>query len=241
MICYIPSKGRPKTKTYKLFQEAGIEVIHFLEPQDYNNYNVTKKVNIEKDNKGITYVRNFMLEYAQKNREEWVIFCDDDVTSFGVYKGRTIKTGASIWNDILEKAKKLPFELIGINYAQHAWHEKKSYSINKKFAEVCVLMNVSKVEWRYEEDTKEDRDFQLETIKSGYGVLRFNHYWFRCPDVGTNKGGLFDLYKEKRDRLWAETLVKKWFPYAKVVIKNNRVDAKIDIKGFAKSLNKTVI
>ena len=81
----------------------------------------------------------------------------------------------------------------------------------------------------------------METIKSGYGVLRFNHYWFRCPDVGTNKGGLFDLYKEKRDRLWAETLVKKWFPYAKVVIKNNRVDAKIDVKGFAKSLNKTVI
>ena len=241
MICYIPSKGRPKTKTYKLFQEAGIEVIHFLEPQDYNNYNVTKKVNIEKDNKGITYVRNFMLEYAQKNREEWVIFCDDDVTSFGVYKGRTIKTGASIWNDILEKAKKLPFELIGINYTQHAWHEKKSYSINKKFAEVCVLMNVNKIKWKYEDDTKEDRDFQLETIKNGYGVLRFNHYWFSCPNVGSNKGGLFDLYKQKRDKLWAEKLVKKWYPYAKIVIKNERVDAKIDIKGFAKSLNKDVI
>lgn len=241
MICYIPSKGRPKTKTYKLFQEAGIEVIHFLEPQDYNNYNVPRKVNIEKDNKGITYVRNFMLDYAEKNSEKWVIFCDDDVTSFGVYKGRTIKTGASIWNDILEKAKKLPFELIGINYTQHAWHEKKSYSINKKFAEVCVLMNISKIKWRYEDDTKEDRDFQLETIKNGYGVLRFNHYWFSCPNVGSNKGGLFDLYKQKRDKLWAEKLVKKWYPYAKIVIKNERVDAKIDIKGFAKSLNKDVI
>jgi glycosyltransferase involved in cell wall biosynthesis len=241
MICYIPSKARPKTKTYKLFEEAGIDVVHFLEPQDYGSYIVPKKVSIEKDNQGITYVRNFMLDYAKKNGEEWVIFCDDDVTAFGIYDGKTVTKGSSIWKEILQKAKKLPFELIGINYVQHAWHEKKSYSINKKFAEVCVLMNVSKVEWRYEEDTKEDRDFQLETIKSGYGVLRFNHYWFRCPDVGTNKGGLFDLYKEKRDRLWAETLVKKWFPYAKVVIKNNRVDAKIDIKGFAKSLNKTVI
>ncbi len=241
MICYIPSKGRPKTKTYKLFQEAEIDVIHFLEPQDYNNYNVPKKVNIEKDNKGITYVRNFMLDYAKKNGQEWVIFCDDDVSSFGVYKGRTIKTGASIWNDILEKAKKLPFELIGINYTQHAWHEKKSYSINKKFAEVCVLMNVNKIKWRYEDDTKEDRDFQLETIKNGYGVLRFNHYWFSCPNVGSNKGGLFDLYKQKRDKLWAEKLVKKWYPYAKIVIKKERVDAKIDIKGFAKSLNKDVI
>jgi len=241
MICYIPSKGRPKTKTYKLFQEAGIDVIHFLEPQDYNNYNVSKKVNIEKDNKGITYVRNFMLDYAKNNGEEWVIFCDDDVTSFGVYKGRTIKKDASIWNDILDKAKKLPFELIGINYTQHAWHEKKSYSINKKFAEVCVLMNVKKIKWKYEDETKEDRDFQLETIKNGYGVLRFNHYWFSCPNVGSNKGGLFDLYKQKRDKVWAENLVKKWYPYARIVIKNERVDAKIDIKGFAKSLNKDVI
>ena len=241
MICYIPSKGRPKTKTYKLFQEAGIDVIHFLEPQDYNNYNVSKKVNIEKDNKGITFVRNFMLDYAKNNGEEWVIFCDDDVTSFGVYKGRTIKKDASIWNDILDKAKKLPFELIGINYTQHAWHEKKSYSINKKFAEVCVLMNVKKIKWKYEDETKEDRDFQLETIKNGYGVLRFNHYWFSCPNVGSNKGGLFDLYKQKRDKVWAENLVKKWYPYARIVIKNERVDAKIDIKGFAKSLNKDVI
>ena len=31
MICYIPSKGRPKTNTYKLFQEVGIEAVHFIE------------------------------------------------------------------------------------------------------------------------------------------------------------------------------------------------------------------
>ena len=241
MICYIPSKGRPKTKTYKLFEEAGIKVYHFLEPQDYGKYNVPNKVELGENDKGITYVRNFMLDFAEKNNEEWVIFCDDDVTSFGIYKNKTIKKGAGIWNEILEKAKKLPFELIGINYTQHAWHEKKTYSINKKFAEVCVLANVRKIKWRYEEDTKEDRDFQLQTIKNGYGVLRFNHYWFSCPDVGTNKGGLFDLYKNKKDRLWAEKLVKKWYPFAKVVLKNDRVDAKVDIKGYAKYLNKQVV
>ena len=241
MICYIPSKGRPKTKTYKLFEEAGIKVYHFLEPQDYGKYNVPNKVELGENDKGITYVRNFMLDFAEKNNEEWVIFCDDDVTSFGIYKNKTIKKGAGIWNEILEKAKKLPFELIGINYTQHAWHEKKTYSINKKFAEVCVLANVRKIKWRYEEDTKEDRDFQLQTIKNGYGVLRFNHYWFSCPNVGSNKGGLYDLYKEKRDRLWAEKLVKKWYPFAKVVLKNDRVDAKVDIKGYAKYLNKQVV
>ena len=144
MVCFIPTKGRVNTKTYKLFKEAGIEVKHFIEPNEFDLYEVPNKVNIKENNKGVTYVRNFMLNYARENDYEWVIFCDDDVNSFGVYNGKTVKKTAGIWNDILEKAKKLPFELVGINYTQHAWHEKTSYSINKKFAEVCVLMNIKK-------------------------------------------------------------------------------------------------
>ena len=240
MICYIPTKGRIDTKTYKLFEDAGIQVKHFIEPQEYELYKVPNKVDIKENDKGVTFVRNFMLNYAKENNHKWVIICDDDVKSFGIYNGKTVKKDAGIWLDILEKAKKLPFELIGINYTQHAWHEKTSYSINRKFAEVCVLMNMEKINWKYEDNTKEDRDFQLQTIKNGYGVLRFNHYWFSCPNVGSNSGGLSDLYKAKKDTIWAENLVKKWYPYAKLVNKKDRIDARIDIKGYAKSLNKTV-
>jgi len=229
MICYIPTKNRKHTKTYKLFEKAGIECKHFIEPKEFQDYDM-----------GVTYVRNFMLDYAKKNNEEWVIFCDDDVSAFGIYKNKTINIGASIWFDILKKAKKLPFELIGINYTQFAWSENKSYSINSKFAEVCVLINVKKINWRYTEFTKEDRDFQLQTIQNGYGVLRFNHYWFSCPSIGTNKGGLYDLYKEKKDTIWAGNIVKKWYPFAKLIRKKGKIDAKVDIKSFAKSLNKEV-
>tara|TARA_R110000744_G_scaffold2224_3_gene8935 strand:+ start:1832 stop:2557 length:726 start_codon:yes stop_codon:yes gene_type:complete len=240
MICYIPTKNRKNTKTYKLFEEAKIPVYHFIEPSEFDDYDVPNKINILENDKGVTYVRNFMLEHAKKNNEEWVIMCDDDVSSFGIHKGKTIKQGASIWKEILIYVKPLPFELIGINYTQHAWHETKVWSVNKKFAEVCVLMNVKKINWKYTKNTKEDRDFQLQTIKNGYGVLRFNKYWFACPDVGTNKGGAYDLYKNKVDLQWANALVKKWYPFAKIVKKNNRIDAKVDIKGFAKSLNKIV-
>jgi ATP phosphoribosyltransferase len=34
MICFIPTKGRLNTKTYKLFEAVGIEVYHFIEPQE---------------------------------------------------------------------------------------------------------------------------------------------------------------------------------------------------------------
>tara|TARA_R110002012_G_scaffold291202_1_gene485540 strand:+ start:1561 stop:2286 length:726 start_codon:yes stop_codon:yes gene_type:complete len=240
MICYIPTKGRHNTKSYKLFEEVGIKVLHFIEPAEIDLYDVPNKVDIKKNNQGISYVRNFMLEYAKKNQDEWVIFSDDDIQGFGIYNGKTIKKDASIWFDILERAKKLPFELVGINYKQHAWHEKTNYSINKKFAEVCVLMNVKKIKWNYKNNTKEDRDFQLQTIKNGFGVLRFNHYWFSCPNVGSNKGGLFDLYKNKKDIEWSKNIVKSWHPFAKLVRKKNRIDAKINIKEFAKSLNKIV-
>lgn len=241
MICCIPSKGRPSTKTYKLFESAGIPCYHFVEPQDIEAYAHHKNViNIEKNDQGISYVRNFVLKWSKQRNEEWVIVCDDDVSSFGYYATSTYRTDAIIWKTILEKARKLPFEIVGINYRQHSWHEKDSFSINKRFAEVCAAFNVKKINWEYKKDTKEDRDFALQTIKNGNGILRFNKYFFSCPDVGSNKGGLHELYAQKRDAIWAKKIVKEWSPFAKIVEKGGRIDAKIDIQAFAKHHNKVV-
>jgi hypothetical protein len=242
VICFIPTKGRFNTKTYKLFEDVGIKVYHFIEPQEIDNYIVPNKISILENDKGIGYVRNFMLNYAKENNFDWVLICDDDVTSFGIYNGKTIKKDASIWNDILSKAKKLPFELIGINYTQHAWHEKTIYSINKKFAEVCVLMNVKKIKWSYrsEFNLKEDRDFALQTIKNGNGILRFNHYWFSCPDVGSNSGGLQNEYKQKKDEESAKKMCIEWHPFVTLKRKGERIDMKTDIKALATYYKKQV-
>jgi hypothetical protein len=242
MICFIPTKGRLNTKTYKLFEEVGIKVYHFIEPQEIEKYQVPNKISIKENDKGIGYVRNFMLEFARYNNFDWVLICDDDVTSFGIYNGKTVKQDASIWFDILEKANKLPFELIGINYTQHAWHEKTKYSINKKFAEVCILMNVSKIKWNYrpEFNMKEDRDFALQTIKNGNGILRFNHYWFSCPDVGSNTGGLQNEYKLKKDEQSAKKMCSEWHPFVTLHRKGERLDMKTDIKSLASYYKKAV-
>jgi hypothetical protein len=242
MICFIPTKGRTTTKTYKLFEQVGIEVRHFIEPQEIDKYNVPNKVSILENNKGIGYVRNFMLEYARTNDLNWVLVCDDDVTAFGIYNGKTVKKDPSIWFEILDKVKKLPFEMIGINYTQHAWHEKTNYSMNKKFAEVCVLMNVKNIHWNYRSqfNLKEDRDFALQTIKNGNGILRFNRYWFACPDVGSNSGGLQDMYKAKKDEESAKKMCKEWNPFVTLKRKGERLDMKTDIKGLATHYQKIV-
>lgn len=242
MICFIPSKGRPNTKTHKLFQDVGIDVIHFVEPQEIDSYQVPNKVSILENNRGIAYVRNFMLNYAKLNNHEWIIICDDDVRHFGLYDGKTTKVDASFWFTLLEKAKKMPFELIGINYRQHAWHAKNNYSINKKFAEVCVLINASKINWKYraEFNLKEDRDFVLQTIKHGNGVLTFDKYFFNCPDVGSNAGGLQDLYRIKKDEESAQKMCYEWNPFIKLQHKGDRIDMKTDIKALAIHYKKIV-
>lgn len=245
MIVCIPTKGRPQTTIYKHFNDAGIEVFHFIEPDELEMYNVPNKISIEKNNQGICYVRNFILDYARKKNIEWIIMCDDDVRHFGAYNGKTIKTDATIWFDIFNKAKQLPFELVAINYRQHAWRCRTNYSINRTFAEVCFLMNVKKIHWKYRDEfkLKHDRDFTLQTIKYGNGVIRFNHYIFNAPDIGSNKGGLYNDYAKKKDLRGAYSMVKEWHPFAKLIkkdLKVKRIDISVDIKALALSYNKII-
>jgi hypothetical protein len=241
MICCIPTKGRYNTNTYKLFEKAGIEVKHFIEPQEFDLYNVPNKVSIEKDNQGISYVRNFILRYAKKNNHNWIIMCDDDIKSFTEYRNKkNIKIDADIWNKIFEKVKKLPFELYGINNQQFIWTAKQDYVINKASVEAVILMNTEKIDWIYDKNTKEDKDFVMQTIKNGYGVIKFLKIGFNTPKVGSNKGGLHEKYKNKNDYKWAEKITKKWYPYTKLYKTNKKIDVRINYKEFAKSLNKIV-
>ena len=240
LICCIPTKNRPSTKTHLLFQGSGIPVLHFLEPQDFDKYTAVEKINILKNNQGIAYVRNFILNWARENGYDWIIMCDDDISGFGLYDNGNLKRDGSIWNEIFEKASKLPFEVIGINYAHLAWCSDKIYSINSALVEVCVLINLKKVNWSYRNEfcLKEDRDFTLQTVKNGNGVLKFNRYYFQCPTIGSNKGGLFDEYKSKKDEGSAVSLAKEWHPFVQVVKKSNRLDVKCNLKNLAKHFSK---
>jgi hypothetical protein len=236
----IPTKSRPQTQTYKLFESVGIKVVHFVEPSQFAEYDVPGKVKLAGDNLGLVSTRNFILDWARKNDEEWILMCDDDVKGFGVYNGKTVKLDASIWLDIYEKVKNFPFEIVGINYVQHAWHEKTVFSVNKKYAEVCVLLNVQRIKWQYDVPLKEDRDMCLQAVKKGAGVLRFNKYWFSCPDVGTNTGGLQDEYRNKKDERGAVELSRKWHPFVKLRTRNGRLDAQVKLADLARHYGKEV-
>lgn len=242
MVICIPSKGRPNTKTWKLFVDHGYEVFHFVEPQEYDAYDVPNKINIGKNDSGLMYVRNFKLDWLRQNNHKWAWFVDDDITHFGIYNGKTVKKDASVLRDIESKALKLPFEIIGMNYCQHAWHEKTPWSVNKKFPDCCALLNLEKITWRFDEryPLKGDRDFALKAIKYGHGILRFNHIWFNCPNVGTNAGGLQSKYKAKVDEEAAKMIAKNWHPFITLKMNGERLDMKADIAAIARHYNKDV-
>lgn len=247
MIVCIPSKGRPTTRTYKLFAEAGIPVYHFVEPQQVDEYmkaGVPNIVSIQASNQGISYVRNFILDYTKEQGLEWIIMCDDDVSRFDIYKNKkNYKLSITEVLAQLEKAKGLPFEMVGLNYKQYIWVAKTLHSINTKTVEQCVMLNVKKIWWRYRPafNLKEDRDFALQTIKYGNGILRFNTIGIQSPDIGTNAGGLNDEYKAKTDQAAAVKMVKEWHPFVELKKKDQRIDIKLKLKELAQHYKRQVL
>lgn len=237
MICYIPSKSRPKTKTHELFELSGISVIHFVEPKEENLYSVNEKVVLPENDQGISYVRNFMLDYARARNHKMVIICDDDVTSFGSKKGSaTVKCkGADIFHEIKASFEKTPFEMAGVNYKQYCWAEEKKYSINTALFEVCVVVKPFCIKWNYRSvfNTKEDRDFLMQTVINGNGVLKFNHFYLSAPKIGSNKGGLNEDYKNNKHFEAVIKMKKHWGDYVDVVKKGKDIDLKYKIKKLA--------
>lgn len=242
MICYIPTKNRPHTTTYRLFEDVGIKVIHFIEPQEISSYKVENKINIGENDRGMTFVRNYMLQYAKDNNHKWVIMCDDDINQFGkVINSKCQKTDASIWHEILEKSKKLPFAAFGISYRPFAWSEKKPYSINSKLFASAMLLNTEKISWKYEDGMKEDWKMLISCVIRTSGIIKFNKLFFNAPAMGTNQGGLEKEYKDKKDQAELLVMMRKYGEYAKVVKVKRGKEIRIDIKSIAKKYNKKIL
>ena len=260
MIACIPSKGRPKTKAWELFGEAGIQSHHFVEPQDvavYEEAGVPNIVDIGANGRGVSFVRTFILDWATEREEEAIVMSDDDVTGFVRYEpdtGKTVKVDASIWLEIDQKMQRLPFEMAGINHAHHCWHEAKPVSVNCKWVEGCVYFKPTEMHWRYDQrlNMKEDRDMVMQTIEKGAGLARWNHLGLTSATLGANEGGLLDDYKAGRDEDGAKAFVQKWAQYAtiwdrpqgqdfkKATGRDSRLELKVNLKDFAKAMGKTV-
>ena len=243
MIVCIPSLGRTETKTYKLFEDGGADVFHFLEPQEMDLYDVPNKINIGDSGKGISFVRNFINEWARAKGHDFIIVCDDDVDHFGDVENKKSvkKPDISSLTRPWELFKKSGCAVGGINQRQFAWSETKNYRVNKGKVQVLAMLNLKKITWEYRGFGKVDIDYLMQCIDSSNSFLFFPKVFTNSPKIGSNEGGLHEYYSSKNDGNAARILAKRWPMYTKVIEQYGRTDCRVDYGAFAKDKGLKVI
>jgi hypothetical protein len=245
MVICIPTKSRPKTDTHKLFG-SDCTVYHFVEPQEIQDYKHENVVNIGVNDMGITFVRNFILEWNKENNpDSWFLMCDDDIKHFCEQsKGKTKVCNFSSIMDRFKEVNHLGFPLVGLNYRQLVWTEKKKYKVNSSSVDQAVFINSKMVNWQYRRvETKEDRDFAMQAIRHSKGILKMCKLGVSSPDIGSNKGGLSSEYQNKKDVSSSKKMVDLWGGdiVSLKTSKRGQVDCKINWTGLATKFDRKVL
>jgi len=209
MIVAIPTKGRAgKVKTLKYFPNA----ILFVEPEEYETYsfeyNKNRVVYIGQNNGGISYVRNFILDYF----DEPVLMLDDDITKLFYRKGNKLY----IIGDTRELIKSIDscfkkgYKQVTLSYKASNWLCSEPYKVNTR----CWCFNGidCRLPIRYDSksDVFEDYDFTAQLIHGGYKNICLYVYAFECEKMGSNSGGWQMFDRQEKSKLAKEYLIKKW-------------------------------
>lgn len=216
---YIPTKGRAGcAHTPKTLDNENIPYKLFVEPQDYEEYSKHYEsdtlVNIEADNRGISYVRNFIKKYStlKGDKSHWQM--DDDIRKFKIRmngKNSVVKPVHAL--SIVEKTNNLfsNIGIAGLTSPAFAFSKKDPVIVNQ-LAYSCVLINNQvDIEWPENLSGVEDWHYTLTLLENKWCTLSFSHILFEAPVTATQKGGNMKHWesKEKRRKLY-EKFVKVW-------------------------------
>lgn len=233
---FIPSKNRLNTpKTYTILKDLGLNPIFVLEPQEEEQakelgYNYLL---LDDNDRGITYARNFILNYCRNNNIEYAVMLDDDINFFKRFfpdKKGGIRDN-SCFIDALEYFYKVK-NCGTMQYSQFGWASTEDVTYNKSLEVVHFLYIPQLKKINYTENTVEDKDFALQLIFAGFKPFMLKRLCFDVPSIGTNKGGLYDLYNSGKTAVWAQNFLNKWGPDITTVFreKNGRINIKINWK-----------
>jgi hypothetical protein len=234
---FVPSKNRINNCS-TILNAGQFKLNIVVEPQDYeaykNKFQEHKIIALPENNKGITYVRNFIKQYTEQNGLQYYWQLDDDIT--GIYHREDTKLIKSGYSNLLDA--KLQFEqnniaLGALEYRQFAWSASKPL-VNNSFCDSCVYVNnvlTNGLRYNVYVEGKEDRDFAIQVISKNLKTARTTLYAFSAPPNGSNAGGLkeifYDIGKESKcaDRMvevWGENICQK------IIKDTGRVDVKIN-------------
>lgn len=241
VVC-IATKGRAgSSKTIAALRECGSNFELFVEPQDAVAYRQSYPgaiiVVLPENNKGISFVRQFILQHNRALSRSWFWMLDDDINqTYEVVNKKCVKLPIT---ETLRRAENIITQqnvaLGSLEYQQYAWSSAKPLRFNS-YCEVAVLISVERTKFiNYREGCKEDRDFVLQNLSAGNNCVRTAWLAFSAPKNGSVKGGLYDAYKGGLESHWSTKMIKLWPGVCSSHIKpDGRPDVKINWKLFKK-------
>jgi len=245
---YIISKGRyEKTLTADNFDQAGIDYLIAVEPQEYDLY--VKKLGKEKvlklpfSNLGLgSYpARNYCWEHAKAAGHKYHWLFDDNVQRWVKWiNGKRAK-----WTNIGSALVYVEANAFKTNVDISGFEEpnfvvkppKKPFKFNCHVYSAMLIKNDLPYRWRLKYN--EDVDLCLQVLHNGGSTSSCIYYMAdKVSTAAKMKGGnQTELYKgndPKKNLLKAKMIEAVWPQYCKTVIRFNRHHHMIDWKQFKK-------
>lgn len=223
---FIPTKNRlDNEKTYHLLEKLGLKPFLVIEPQEEEK---AKKLGfryilLPKNNQGITFARNFILDTCRKQNIEYACMMDDDISGFvRMENNKRVKDTDDCFLEALEYF--INSKMCGtMQYHQFGVFANKYVSFYQNIEVIFFLYIPSLTNVYFEEDTIEDRDFSLDIVLNhGCKTFRLEQLCFCVPSIGTNKGGIESDSRAQKQIYWSNKMQKKWGKeIIKVVVKKN--------------------
>tara|TARA_Y100000310_G_scaffold325015_1_gene387813 strand:+ start:1762 stop:2559 length:798 start_codon:yes stop_codon:yes gene_type:complete len=234
---YIPSKGRhEKCLTADLLQTYSIRFYIVIEPQDLKKYlkKYLKKqiVVLDKNNKGIAYVRNFIKKHSISKGEKYHWQIDDNIRFFRKrIDNKNIKINPS---ENFTEVEEYLFSYknigaLGLKHTMYAWSAKDSISFNQQIYSCGLFNNSLDIWWR--DNLIEDTDYSLQILFKNYCTVMFNRLIMDKAASMAMKGGNTEIsHGGEGRRKRSEELQKQWpgifeltEQYGRVKVKPNRI------------------
>lgn len=236
-VIFIPSKNRANKQTsYEILKELGLEKQTYIvvEPQEQKNYAEKgyQIITLPANDMGISYSRNFILNYCRENNIDYCIQMDDDVKAFYRKDEKTdkMKVDNKAFLEALQIFENPAMNIVymGLEYQQFAWASKEMFSYGRGI-EVIHFMKLSSIPkgLQFDKNTKEDKDFCIQCLLSGIRTTKINYIAMSVPSIGTNAGGLHEFYATKKDNVASIYMLQKWGNRI-IKIKEKKEGARID-------------
>lgn len=247
---YVPSRGRPQSSTLRLLRRCGVPHFAVVEPFELEKYqeaacvacdecdeemsSYSEWVVLPQNDQGIAYVRNFVKSHATAiSPSSWYWMLDDDILATFIFEnGKSVKTPIG---EVLVQAQRVISrfgQLVGqgaLEYNQLAWCAKQDHAIG--YCDVAVCIHTERTRelcYRQQVELKEDRDFTLQVLHQGLLSIRATRCAFAAPKNGSNKGGLYEVYRAHREEQASRRMEALWPGVCSFHHKKGRPDVKIN-------------